>query len=157
MSKNDTHVRRFKEEDIPWLVDTCIEEIPKLPNYVGISVDTDKVKFLLGNAVKDESAFTVFVLCDSHNEKVGGLAAFCGPVIFSKDVQTSDVFTFVYPHWRTFHNWLKLVRTYKEWAMRRNAAIIRLGHSSGYRSAEMDLLLAKEGFQKSGSTYRFRR
>lgn len=154
ISINETFIRRYTDEDIPLLVEAVAREVPQLPHYEGISVDPERIKFLLHNSCKDESAFMVALLCDSHTKQVvGGVGAYCVTMLLSNEKATNDIFLFIVPQWRSLTNAMKLIKAYKEWAHRRKAKIIGATHTGGYRSSAMDALLKQAGFKPVGTLY----
>jgi len=154
IDKRHTHIRRYTASDIPVIVKAVCDELPKLPHYEGITPKPDRVEFLLRNALNDESAFHVTVLCESHTNKVvGGCAAYCVTCLFSDDKVTNDLFLFIWPEWRNLLNAMKLIDSYKDWAKRRGAKIIGTTHTAGYRSDAMDMLILRSGFECIGKLY----
>lgn len=154
VDRKATHVRRYRESDIPHVTKYMMQELPKLPQYAHIVPSADKIRFLLQTNLKTEQSFLIQMLCDSHTDiPVGGSAAYCMPILFSDDVHTMDLFLFVHPKWRTLLNVIKMIDAYKKWAKRRGAKIIGCAHTSGYRSDAMDMLLLRQGFERIGFMY----
>jgi GNAT superfamily N-acetyltransferase len=155
MTSNDTNIRRYTSADIPALVDIAMQEIPKLPHYETIKVDATRVKFLLENSAKDESAYTVYVMTNGQGKIVGAIAAYCVTQLISWDKSTGDIFLFIDPEWRSLKRAVDLIAAYVNWARRRGATLIQATHTSGYRGKEMDALLRRKcGFEVVGTLYR---
>ncbi len=157
IDKKNTTVRRYAERDIEFITNTVMEEVPKLPNYQGIKVDRARIKFLLQNSLTDESGFMAHLLVDKNDKPIGGVSAYCVTQLLSWDKVTCDIFLFVKDEYRTLPNAIKLIRTYKEWAIRRDAKIIMASQIGGHRSDAFDALLLKEEFEPIGTLYRVRR
>lgn len=157
IDKKATHIRRYLEKDIEYITEVAAREIPLLPNYKGIKVDRARIKFMLQNSVTDESGFMVHLLVDKDDKPIGGVAGYCVTQLLSWDKVTSDVFLFVLEEYRSLSNAMKLIKTYKEWAIRRDAKMICASHVGGYRSDAMDALLLREGFTSIGTLYRLDR
>src|SRR5690606_35962423 len=105
IDKNNVHIRRYREDDIDLVVNVICQEVQKLPHYKGVKVDPARVRFILQNALNDESTFMVHLLCDSHtDEPIGGIAGYCVTQLLSWDKVTGDVFLFVKPEWRSMMN-----------------------------------------------------
>lgn len=154
-SKSEVQIRRYTSEDIPSLVDIAVQEIPKLPHYETIKVEPTRIRFLLENSARDESAFAVNVMINPRNQIVGAIASYCVTQLVSWDKSTGDIFLFIEPEWRTIDNAVSLISAYVNWAKRRGAALIQATHTSGYRGKEMDALLRRKcGFEVVGTLYR---
>jgi len=149
-----TEIRRYTVEDIPTLVQIVMDEVPKLPHYKTVKLAPDRIKFLLDNSAKDESAFCTYVMT-ADNEIVGGIAAYCVTQLLSWDKSTGDIFLFIDPKHRTIDNVVSLIAAYVDWAKRRKATLIQATHTSGYRSEAMTELLKRRcGFEVVGTLYR---
>lgn len=156
-SKNDTTVRRYTSEDIDALIEIAMHEVPKLPHYANVKVEPTRIRFLLENSSRDESAFTILVLTNLKGKIVGGIAAYCVTQMLSWDKSTGDIFLFVDPEWRTPENVVSLMAAYVHWARRREATLIQSSHTSGYRGKEFEELLKRKcGFEVVGTLYRIK-
>jgi len=151
-----TRVRRYAESDIPGIVEICSREIPKLPNYRGVVVDSGRIKYMLDNNINNDGYFMVFVLVNEREEVVGGIGAYCVTMAFSWDRACNDMFMFILPEWRTLPNAIKLIRAYRDWALARKAIIIGASYTSGWNDVGMDKLLKLMGFTPIGKMYHYR-
>jgi hypothetical protein len=155
--RNAVVCRPYTYGDIPKIVETVVREVPNLPHYRGIKVDPARVQFLLENSVGKETDFMARVLCDSHGEVVGGIAAYCVTQLLSWDKVTGDVFLYIEPgEHRSIINALKLIREYAYWGKAQGASIIQATHTAGYRGDAMNWLLSRAGFEKVGTLFHYR-
>ncbi len=159
MRKSDkTRVRRYEARDVLYLVKIIGEEVPKLPNYKGVVVDPERVRFLLQQNLNNDGYFAGFLLVtDPGDVIVGGIAAYCVTLVFSWDRLVGDMFLFIRPEWRTLPNATKLVKAYIDWGKARKAAIITASHTGGTHETGMDLFLKGMDFQPIGKLYHYRR
>ncbi len=155
IDKENTRVRRYRDSDIPRIIEILFEELPKMESQKHITLDEGRMKFLLEKSAKDESAFLINVLVNEKDEIVGGAGAYCVTHLLSWDKVTSDLFLFVDPNWRTMKNVAKIIGAYKDWAVRRGAKIIGASHTAGYRGNAFDLLLQRNGGERVGAVYYF--
>jgi GNAT superfamily N-acetyltransferase len=142
--------------DVPRIIDICVAEIPKLPNYKGVVVDPSRIKFLLDQNVDNDGYFMVFLLVNDHDEIVGGIGAYCVTMSFSWDRVCNDVFFFILPEWRSLPNAVKLMTAYRDWALARKALIIGATHTGGENEEAMDRLIRLVGFEPIGKLYHYR-
>lgn len=148
-------LRAAKPKDIPTILDRVCEEVPRLPHYKGVRVDRGRIEFFLNQNVLsgDESTFWMRVLVDPQDNVVGGAAGYCVTMLLSWEKMCSDVFLYVMPEWRSYGNVMKLISSYKKWAINRKATIIQATHTGGYRTEQMDRLLKSAGFNPIGTIY----
>lgn len=157
MADITTTISGYTEEDIPEIVRICTECIRELPHYKGIEVEPSHLEFLLKNNMNNDAGMMVRVLRDPSGRLVGGCAAYCVKLLFSKALTTNDIFIYVVPEWRSLPNFLKLFHTYKEWAIARGAKLICTTYTSGFRAEEMDAMIRRIGFTRVGNIYHLRR
>lgn len=157
-SKN-TSMRAYTLADIPQMVDVIKKELPGLPNYAGLPVDEEFLRFILTNNVKSQSGFVSFVLLTGAGQGkiVGGIAAHCATSMFNRNLKVAnDTILWVDPEFRTFDNAKKLIMAYVEWAKSRRAAIIGASFTSGFEPEGMQKLLERLGFVEIGKLFHYR-
>lgn len=147
----------IKEEHVDQAVDLIARDLPMLPNYKGITVDKDVTKFTIRNNLNNTAFMSAWVLLNDKNEVVGGSAGYCVQLMFSKDYATGDIFLSIDPAYRTIFNAVRLVTAYKDWAISRNAKLIQVTHTGGYRREQMERFLNMQGFELVGSLFHLRR
>jgi hypothetical protein len=152
-----THLRRFTETDIPDLVKAACVFVPMLPNYKGASVDPTRIEFLLRNNLTNDGAITVFILLNDAEELVGGIMAYCVPLLFSWELVTNDVFLYIVPEYRSILNLQKLTLAYRDWAIARRAKLIQASHTGGLHEEGMERYLKSIGFEPVGKLYHLNR
>lgn len=150
-------LHRVTAADAQELADLVARDVPQLPHYKGITIDKNIVVYTITNNVNNEGFFAGWVLKDTNNKIVGGSGGYCVPMMFSTDRMTGDIYLSIDPEYRNIFNVIKLIDAYKAWAIARQAKIIAVTHTGGYRIEEMDRLLRSQGFEKVGSIYHLRR
>lgn len=152
----DTKIRAYVLEDIPVLVEMCIRHLPTLPNYKGITIDPERVRFMLEHNMNNDASFMLRVLIDPHDNIVGCIAGYCVMLLFSRDLHCNDIIMFIEEQWRTQVNARKLMGVYIAWAKARKATIIGASQTSGYRSELMTRFITSFGFEEIGKLYHLR-
>ena len=155
--KDACYTRRATAEDIPYITDVSLREVPKMPHYAGVRMSRAHVERFLTLAIIDYNTYLVSVLISPENKPVGFGVAYCVPLIFSDEKASHDIFLYIEPPWRSFKNAGKAYKMYKDWAVERGATLIGASHTAGYESDAMDLLLRRHGFERIGATYHARR
>jgi GNAT superfamily N-acetyltransferase len=156
MKSENTTVRRYRADDIPLVIEICVREIPKLPNYKGVVVDPSRLKFLLDQNIGNDGFFMAWLLISPSGEIVGGIGAYCVTAAFSWDRVCNDMFFFIDPKWRTLPNAVKLMAAYRDWALARKATIIGATYTGGETNDRMDRLIKMAGFEPIGKLYHLR-
>ncbi len=151
-----TKLRPMELKDIPWLVLATELYVPELPQYVGITVEPERVDFLLRNNINNSGYLQCWVLVDANDLPVGGGGGFCTIGTFTTKPITNDIFLFVLPNWRSLENVNKLITTYVAWAKARGAIIIQASQTGGYELELMDKLMQRNGFTNVGPNYHYR-
>lgn len=152
---NNTTMRQYNMSDVNALVGLLVKYLPELPNYRTVAVDPSRVRFVLEHNLNNESTVMCRVLCDSHDNIVGGMVAYCNTAFFSWEKVAQDIFLFVVPEFRSLKNAQKLIRMYVEWAKLRKPVLITATVLSGYEPEAMDMLMRREKFQKMGMIYHY--
>lgn len=150
------NIRRYTADDIPRIIWLAKRYIPELPNYKGVTVHEDRVKFLLEQNTNNDGAILLNVLVNNTNQVVGCIAAYCVTLLFSWEQVTNDIFLFIEPEWRTTKNAKGLVETYIEWAKARKVSLICASQASGYRGPELERFIKSFGFEEVGKLYHLR-
>lgn len=151
------NIRRYTADDIPRIIYLAQLHIPELPNYKGVVVHEDRIKFLLEQNINNDSTIMLQVLVNSSNQVVGCIAAYCVTLLFSWEQVTNDIFLFIEPDWRTTKNAKALIETYIEWAKARKVRLICASQASGYRTPELERFIKSCGFQEIGKLYHLKR
>lgn len=150
-------IRRYEAKDIPHIIRLAQQYIPELPNYKGITVHEDRVKFLLDQNMNNDGSIMLQVLVDANDLPVGCIAAYCVTLLFSWEKVTNDIFLFIEPEWRALKYAKALVETYIEWAKARNVSMICASQASGYRSDELERFIKSFGFVEVGKLFHLHR
>lgn len=150
-------LRRWRMEDIPFIVQECARELPALPNYKGVEVNELHLRYMLESNLNNDAHICAWVLVDESGEIVGGSAGYCTKLLFADALYTGDIFLYIGERHRSLVNAVRLIDAYKQWAIARGAAIISVTHTSGYRTEQMDKLLKRQGFEAVGTIYHLRR
>jgi GNAT superfamily N-acetyltransferase len=161
MSDKALTLRLYQPRDIPTALTMLMGALPRLPNYAMIRPDRKRIEYVLTHNVDNASGFAGWVLCDSHDEVHGCGAGWCVMSLMSHDFVADDVFMWVEPEYRNYHNAALLVNTYVDWAKSKGARLIRASHTGGsFPKASKDgklydALLRRLGFQEVGSVYHY--
>lgn len=130
--------------------------VPELPNYEGISVDKDRVAYILRQHVNNSQSFACWLLVNHKDLPVGGLAAQIVASFLTHDKIATDNFLFVLPGWRTLKNANALMTTYKNWAKQMGCTLTRGSCAGGYETEAMDIFMKRNGFKPVGNLYHIR-
>lgn len=155
--KNDTYMRPYVLEDIPFIVAGVKQFVPELPHYKDITVSPDRVEYVLKNNISNTSSFAAWVLVDREtNQLIGGVAGYCVPGMLTWDLVANDVFLFVLPEWRSLRNLLMLMTAYKDWAKARGAKLIMASYIGGHRVESMAKVMVRQGYVEAGTLWMMR-
>lgn len=150
-------IRPYEKSDIPAIIKSVAEEVPKLPTYKNIKVADDRLNYLLTHNHGNASAFQCWLLIDKETKEIaGGSAGYCVPSMLSWDLIATDTFLFVYPEWRTLRHCLMLMTAYKEWAKARGAKTIIATHTSGLRPEAFSEVMRRQGYDEIGRQWMLR-
>lgn len=152
-----TVLRRMTQADLPFVVDTLARILPTLPNYVGVKVNKLHLKYMLESNMNNDAHLAAWVLVNQEGIIKGGSAGYCVKLLFADDYLTGDVFLYVDEEYRTLSNAIRLIGAYKQWAISRDAKLITVSHTGGYRTELMDKLLQRLDFKPVGALYHLRR
>jgi hypothetical protein len=149
-------LRLYKLEDIPMLCALVAKYVPELPNYDGITVDKDRVAYILRQHVQNSQSFACWLLVNSADQPVGGIAAQITPSFLTNDKISNDNFLFVLPGWRNLKNANILVSTYKQWSIAMGCILTKGSCMGGYEPDAMDIFMKRNGFKPMGALYAIR-
>lgn len=153
-SRQSLTVRRYTEADIPSLRGRVMVEVPKLPHYVGIKVDSRRLDQILYAGLESEEQFMCRALVTPDDEVVGGVCGYCVTQLLSFDKMTGDIFLFIDPEWRSLPNVLKLMIAYRDWGIERGATIIAATQTGGFKQDVLGKLLERFGdYHPIGTIY----
>lgn len=157
-SKQDKEpvLRPYKAEDIPLMCKLVAKYVPELPNYDGITVDEERVAYILRQHVVGSQSFACWILANSDDMPVGGIAAQIAPSFLTHDKIANDNFLFVLPGWRTLKNANKLVAAYKQWSIAMGCVLTKGSCMGGYEPDAMDIFMKRNGFVPMGALYGIR-
>lgn len=150
-------IRPYEKADIPAIIASVREEVPKLPNYENINIADNRLEYLLTHNHGNASSFQCWILVDKETGRLaGGAAGYCVPSMLSWDLVSQDLFMFVYPDWRTLRHCTMLLVAYKEWAKARGAKSIMATHTSGYRREAFSEIMRRQGYVEAGTLWMLR-
>ncbi len=113
--------------------------------FKGVAIDKKKLYNLLeGN--ERNILFFCNVIEDDKGEIQGCLTAFVMELIFSKECIAADQVLFVSPDYNKPKAVSELIKTYIEWAERRNVRDVYLRNSTGIKQKEFGLFCERLGF-----------
>jgi GNAT superfamily N-acetyltransferase len=151
-----THIRAYETKDIPYMVEQACIHIPTLPSYAHIKPIPERLHQWLANNVNNNGYWMTHLLVTDKDEIVGCISAYCSMCVFSFDMITNDSFMFILPEWRTLPNAIKLMRTYRDWAIARKATVVSATTTGGYRAEPMGRMIEREGFVQVGTVFHFK-
>jgi hypothetical protein len=114
--------------------------LPELPQYRTVTVNAERVRFVLTNNLTNEGAFMVRVLCDSNDVIRGAVFATCDSFLLSMDKIARVLFIVFANGWNTPFNTEMLVDVYVKWARLRRAKSIQLLHATALDHHEFKLI-----------------
>lgn len=155
MAKKAT-VRRYSKRDIPYIIGLVMRWVPELPNYQGVTIHEDRIKFMLEHNETNDASLMLQVLVTETDQIIGCIAGYCVTSLISWDKVASDIFMFILPEWRSAENADKLLAVYIDWARARKAKIVGSTQTSAYREEAFTKFLAKRGFEQIGFLYRLK-
>lgn len=145
-------IRRYREGDIP----TCISHIQNYlegntytegnDHYKGLDFSTSKMYKVLIDNLADVRFFCNLIIADEN--VVGGLCAYVAEPIFSNRTFAYDQFLYVVPEFKNYKAVFRLIKSYTDWAKRRDVAQCYLRTSTLYRSDSFAKLCKRLGFEK---------
>lgn len=152
----DAALRPYSGRDIPMICKMAERFVPELPSYIGITVDVDRIAYILRHHEKNSQSFAAWVLVDENDLPIGLIGGTIAPSFLSHDKIANDTWLFIIPGWRTMKNANRLVSAYKAWALKMGAALIRGSCSGGYRPEEMKAFMKRNGFELVGDLFHIR-
>lgn len=156
-SLTQTKIREPREDEFGFIVDIVVAEVPKLPNYVGIKVDADRVMGFLRLCKQMPHMYMMRMLVDANDKIIGGVSGYCVKQLLSNDLMTNDVLLFILPEHRSLHNVVKLMLAYRDWGIAQGATLIGATVTGGYRSEQVGQLLQRfGGYVPVGTIYYYR-
>lgn len=157
-SKQDQEptLRSYVLDDIPIMAALVEKYVPELPNYDGITIDKERVAYLLRQHATNSQSFACWLLVNSEDQPVGGLAAQILSSFLTHDKIATDNFLFVLPGWRTLKNANLLMKAYKDWSVAMGCILTRGSCVGGYEPEAMDIFMKRNGFKPIGSIYAIR-
>ena len=157
IARQSLRVRRYEEKDIPGLRGRVMVEVPKLPHYVGITVNAERLDQILYAGLLSEEQFMCRALVTPDDEIVGGVCGYCVTQLLSFDKMTGDIFLFIDPEWRSLPNVLKLMIAYRDWGIERGATIISATQTGGFKQDQLGKLLERfGGYEPIGTIYYYK-
>lgn len=149
-----TTIRWYTEAEIPFIRGRIMVEVPKLPHYMGIRVDRDRIDQVLRDGLKRRDQFMAAILVNANNQIVGGVCGYCVTQMLSWDKCTGDIFLYIDPQYRSLTNVLKLMLAYRDWAIAQGATIIAATQTGGYKQEQLGKLLERfGGYKPIGTIY----
>lgn len=143
---------RAKDED--GAVRIIAQEVPRLPNYLGVVVDEPYLRTRLQTI--DGIVMQAWVLVDDADRVHGGSAGFCVPMMISRELWASDLFLFIEQDHRSLRAVRALINAYRTWAIEeRKARIVHCTVVGGYRNESIGHLLTRMGAREIGTIYDF--
>jgi hypothetical protein len=157
ISRQELRVRRYTEADIPALRGRVMVEVPKLPHYVGVTVNADRLDQILYAGLESEEHFMCRALVTPNDDVVGGVCGYCVTQLLSWDKMTGDIFLFIDREWRSLPNVLKLMIAYRDWGIERGATIISATQTGGFKQDALGKLLERFGeYEPIGTIYYYK-
>ena len=142
-------LRRYRESDIPEIL-TRLEEYLSSTHYRRIPFSKKRLTQLLKANTRNDLFFG-HIAVDEDGKIVGGLTAYLVQYIFADEVFADEMCFFILPEYRSLKLAREFIKSYVEWAKRRNAKEIRMTTTSGLQSEEYAKFLEAMGFAKLGT------
>lgn len=154
MSVSQTRLRMYTVDEIPFIRGRVMVEVPKLPHYVGIRVDRDRIDRVLLDGMTRPDQFFASMLVNEDDKIVGGVCGYCVTQMLSWDKITGDVFLYIDPPYRSLPNVIKLMLAYRDWAIAQGATVIAATQTGGFKHDQLGKLLERfGGYKPIGTIY----
>lgn len=155
--RNETRIRSYTHDEIPFVRGRLMIEVPKLPHYIGIRVDRERIDQVLKDGLERSDQFMARMLVNPQDKIVGGVCGYCVTQLLSWDKMTGDIFLYVDPEYRSLQNVVKLMMAYRDWAVAQGATIIMATQTGGVADERLGLLLKRfGGYEPIGTIYYYR-
>ncbi len=105
-------------------------------------------------AVADEKgAYCVLLARTSQGEPAGLLFGTITRPWFSEALIAHDHAFFVLPSWRGSSAAMKMLRVFRRWAVKRNAAVLNISQRAAIEMDRFDRFMEREGFRSIGKNF----
>lgn len=113
-----------------------------------------RAKATFAAAIDDEhGAYCVLIARSSQGEPAGFLFGTITRPWFSEALIAHDHALFVSPSWRGSSAALKLLRVFRRWAVKRNAAVLNISQRSGVEMERFGRFMERQGFRAIGKNF----
>lgn len=143
-------VRPMHEFDVPGLLSLCREMHGESSNRTLAFDEPKMIRMfweIMGTPLK------LAAVAREEDAVIGALLAWSGPMYFTSDIVADEFLFFVTKQRRGSMAAVKLIRFYKDWAVRVGAKKIFLSAKSGVQNERVGRLYERLGFESHGLTY----
>lgn len=124
--------------------------------YGHMKFDHEKTANALCGAILKQPGWFLRVIAHRHSEEVvGALLGICEEALCSKDKMATDVTIMVDATHRGHctRQVIELLQEFRDWGIREDAKIIKIGVSSGINMDKFSLFMEKLGFARVGAIH----
>lgn len=130
--------------------------LAEAPTYTRLTFDHEKTANYLAGAIAKKEGWYIRVIAKADDdEPVGGIIGVCEETLFGHDKIAYDVTMMIDAahRGRCTRAFIQCCEDFREWAIKNNAKIVKLGVSSGIKIDSISNVLERLGFIRIGAMH----
>lgn len=141
---------RIKDKETLASLVTMVSDMHKeCPNFQRLSFNPARVVQLLKLTQHEDGKF--FLIYSKNQKEIQGMfLGFLTQPFFSDDILAHDFLMYVKPEYRGTPVFVKMLRSFEEWAKSKGAKAVRVGHTTGIDTEKAPPLFSRLGHSSMG-------